>query len=363
MLASILHSDYLLMLAPVTHILPLTTIRRERLLPSRGKVLARKGQKVGATDIIARANLNPEHVLLNISRGLGVEEEIADQLIQYRAGQKVSEGDVLAGPVGMTKRVMRAPGDGKVIIAGGGQVLLELESTPYELIAGIPGIVIDLIENRGVVIETTGALIQGVWGNKHGDYGLMYVLAEAPDDDLNKDRIDISFRGSIIFGGFCGDAEVLKFAASLPLRGLILGSIDPSLIPIAARMPFPIVVVEGFGRLEMNSAAFNLLTTNERRDVVLNAEPWDKYTGNRPEIVIPLPASGSPFLPSDSGVFSEGKQVRILRNPHVSKIGEIVDLLSGMTVLESGVVAKAAQVELESGEKVVIPLANLEVLE
>ena len=351
------------MLAPVTHILPITTIRRERLLPAPGKVLARKGQKVGATDVIARANLNPEHLLLDISRGLGVAEETADQLIQYKAGEKVSEGDVLAGPVGMTKRVVRAPNDGRVIIAGGGQVLLEVESAPFELIAGIPGTVTALLENRGVVIETTGALIQGVWGNNKVDYGLMYVLAEAPDDILDTDSIDISFRGSIIFGGYCGDAEVLKLAASLPLRGLILGCIDASLLPVAARMPFPVVVIEGFGRMEMNSAAFNLLATNERHDVVLNADHWDKYTGKRPEIMIPLPAPGNPFLPSDSGYFSVGKQVRILRKPHIGQVGKITDILPGMTVLQNGVLASAANVELESGEKVVIPLANLDVLE
>jgi hypothetical protein len=351
------------MLAPITHILPLTTIRRERLLPAPGKVLARQGQKVGATDVVARANLNPEHLLLDISRGLGLSEEKSDQFIQYRAGEQVSEGDVLAGPVGMTKRVVRAPSDGRVIIAGGGQILLEVERAPFELIAGIPGVVTALIENRGVIIETTGALIQGIWGNGHVDYGLMYVLAEAADDILDIDRIDISFRGSIILGGYCTDAEVLKLAASLPLRGLILGCIDSSLIPLAARMPFPVIVIEGFGHLEMNSAAFKLLTTNERHDVVLNADPWDKYTSNRPEIIIPLPASGNPFLPSDSGVFSVGKQVRILRNPHLGQVGKIIDILPGMTALQSGVLASAANIELENGEKAVVPLANLDVLE
>jgi hypothetical protein len=333
------------------------------MLPSPGKVLARRGQKVGATDVVARANLHPEHLLLDIARGLGVSEEKSDQLIQYRVGEKVSEGDVLAGPVGMTKRVMRAPSNGRVIIAGGGQILMEVESEPFELIAGLPGIVTDLIEDRGVIIETTGALIQGVWGNGLVDYGLMYVLAEAPGDVLDTDSVDISFRGSIILGGYCNDAEVLKLAASLPLRGLILGCIDASLLPLAARMPFPVVVVEGFGFLEMNAAAFNLLTTNERRDVVLNADLWDIYTGKRPEIMIPLPASGNPSLPSDSGTFSVGKQVRILRKPHVGKVGKIIDLLSGMTSLQNGVLAKAAKVELESGEKVDIPLANLDVLE
>ena len=39
------------MLAPVTHILPLTTVVRQRLLPAPGRVVVRVGQKVTATEI------------------------------------------------------------------------------------------------------------------------------------------------------------------------------------------------------------------------------------------------------------------------------------------------------------------------
>ncbi|HEX7973129.1 MAG TPA: hypothetical protein VF498_01865 [Anaerolineales bacterium] len=350
------------MLAPVTHILPVTTIRRERLLPVQGKVLVRKGQKVVATDTLAETNLTPEHLLLDLARGMGMPAEKVDGYIQCKAGDQVSEGDILAGPVGLTRRVVRSPRRGRVVVAGGGQILIEIQGQPFELKAGLPGTVIDLIADRGVIIETTGALIQGVWGNGGIDFGLMYVLAAEAGQILTADRLDVSLRGAIVLGGHCETAEVLKTASSLPLRGLILSSLNPDLIPLAAKAGIPVVVIEGFGCQPMNSAAFKLLSTNERREVALNAEPWEPYAGTRPEVVIPLPATGEPPLPKDTDSFAVGQTVRVVKAPYAGSIGTLVE--TGETaVLASGLRAPTAEVRLENGENAVLPLANLEVLE
>jgi len=351
------------MLAEVTHILPVTLIRRERMLPIPGRVLVRKGQKVSATDVIAEANLNPEHLLLDIARGLGLPEEKADRYLQCKDGMRVAQGDILAGPVGWAKRVVRSPRGGRVILAGDGKVLLELDSPPFEMKAGIPGMVIELRENRGVTIETSGALIQGVWGNGQIDYGLMFVLVRSPDDTLTTDRLDVSMRGSLAIGGYCGDAEVLRTADSLPLRGLVLASMDAALVSEAARMRFPIMLIDGFGKLPMNMAAFKLLTTNERREAAVNAENWDRFKGVRPELVIPLPASGDLKAPREVGYFEAGQQVRILRAPHKGKIGTLVALQPGINRLPSGVQTKTVIVKLENGDEVVVGLVNCEILE
>jgi hypothetical protein len=350
------------MLAPVRHILPLTTIRRDRLLPVPGKVVVRKGQKVGATDTVAEVNLVPEHILLDLGRGLGISSKKVENYIQIKVGYPVAEGDIIAGPAGMTRRVVRAPHNGRVIQIEGGKALLEVQGQPFELKAGLPGMVTDLLPDRGVVIETTGALVQGVWGNGRIEYGLMYVLITTPDHILTVDGLDVSLRGSIILAGHCESAEALKTAEEMPLRGIILSSLSPALIPVAAKLRIPVMVIEGFGRWPMDSAAFKLLTTNARREIALNGEPWDRYLGTRPELVIPLPADRELPPPRDADIFSPGQQVRVLRAPYAGKIGTLVDL-PGTVVFPSGIRALAGEVHLENGESAVLPLANLEVLE
>ena len=349
------------MLAPVTHILPITIIRRERLSPVPGRVLVRQGQEVSANDVIVEANFNPEHLLLNVSRLLNISLDVADQIMTVREGEQIAKGDVVAGPIGVARRVLRSPRDGRVILAGDGQVLIDVTNRLYQLKAAIPGKVVDLIPDRGVVIETTGALIQGVWGNGKIDFGLMIVAAKAPDHVITPDQLDVSLRGAVVMAGRCNDVEVLKTADELPLRGLILSTISPSCVSQAEKTQVPVIVLDGFGSHAFNTAAYKLLTTNERREIAINAEPWDRDTGARPELVIPLPGSEALEPPKDVKVFVPDLTVQIIRAPYLGKIGKIVSV-KGRTRFPSGLQLPAAEIRLEDGDKVMVPLANLEVL-
>ena len=351
------------MLASVTHVLPMTRIRRHRLLSVTGRVLVRKGQALTPLDVVAEAMLEPKHRLLDIARGLGVRIADVDQYVEREAGESISEGDLLAGPVGWGKRVVRAPCSGKIILTGRGKILIEENREPYQLFAGLPGEVVSLVPGRGAVIESTGALAQGVWGNGKINYGQLRVLIKKAEDILTADQLDIDLRDTVVFAGYCGDEQVLQTAAELPLKGLILSSMASSLIPIAEEIPLPVVILEGFGLLPVNSSAFNLLITSDSREITLNAEKIDKYANQRPEVFISLPVNQSVHEPRDATLFSPGQKVKVVRAPYQSQIGTLVTLRPGLEVLPNGIKAAAAEIELENSIRVKLPLANLEVLE
>jgi hypothetical protein len=350
------------MLAPVYHVLPLTTIERERTLPVAGEVVAKLNQKVGPTDVIAQATWAREHVLIDVARTLSISPNKADRLLRVKEGDKVAENAEIAISKGIIPQTIRAPRAGRVVVAGGGQVLMETGETSVELKAGLPGTVVQIIPYRGAVIRASGALIQGTWGNGRIATGMMLNLSEKPDDVLNASRLDVSLRGSIILAGLLGDADTLRAAAELPVRGLILSSIPPALLPAAQQMRFPIIAIDGFGQFPMNSAAYKLLTSNAKRDATINAEAFNRYSGTRPEIIIPLPISQEPPLPNDVADLEIGQTVRLRRAPHAGQVGTLTKMSSGLVTLPSGLRAPAAEVKLENGEQILVPLVNLEIV-
>jgi hypothetical protein len=227
--------------------------------------------------------------------------------------------------------------------------------------AGINGTVVEVMPNRGAMIETAGVLVQGVWGNQRIEQGVLLVVARTPEDEFTTSRIDVSMRGAIVLAGPCVDAQVLHAAVELPLRGLILSSLSADLLPLASSLKMPIIVLEGIGRIPLNAEAYRLLTSNSKRDVCVNAAAFNAMTGERPEVVIPLPSTGE--LPNDTANFSPGKRVRIFRPPLAGTTGILTAVKPGLTLLPNGLKALAAEIKLENNDIVIMPLANLDVLE
>jgi hypothetical protein len=350
------------MIAPVTHILPLTNVRRARLLPENGRVLVRAGQKVNATDIVAESPQQSRHVLVDVRNSLRLNrKESLESYLERRTGDRLQEWDVIAQAGSLFKRIVRSPVDGEIVAITGGRVMIEVPDAPYTLQAGITGEVSEIIPERGVIIEAHGALVQGVWGNGLIDLGMLLSLIRSPEDGITRDRLDVSMRGAVVLAGYCESADVFEHAAQLPLRGLILSSMTGDMIPAANKAPFPVVVLEGIGNIPMNNAAFKLLSTSEKRDVSINAADWDPFTGQRPEILVTLPATGK--LAPEVETFQAGQTVKIQTTPYTGQIGTLTKLLPGLTRLSNGLRVQAGEVKLENNVQVILPLMNLDVLE
>lgn len=347
----------------VTHFQPLTTIRLERLLPSAGKVLARKEQKVQSTDIVAECQLAPQFVLIEYGRGLGLSPQQADAYVQVKAGMDLEKGDVIAGPLGIMRRVVRSPYSGRVMLMGEGQLLLRLKSQSFSLQAGFAGTVVELIADRGVILQTVGVLMQGIWGNGLAANGIVAAVLGSADEELTEEHLDQRAQNAIVIGSYVTTEKTLQKAATLPIRGLVLGGLEATLIPLAERMPYPILVLDGFGPYPMNPYAFPVLVTNEKREAYLSAEKRDALRGTRPELIIPLPLEDYPAESHESAELIVGTTVRITRTPYCGRIGKVEKLLSGKAILPNGLSVQAAQIRLADDEVVLSPIANLEIVE
>ena len=108
------------MLAPVNHVIGLTTIVRERLLPISGNVIARVQQKVTASEVVAETRWAREHALLDVARILGVSPVAADKLIKCKVDDKLAASTEIAVGRGLFPRSVRAPKYGRVVAVGGG---------------------------------------------------------------------------------------------------------------------------------------------------------------------------------------------------------------------------------------------------
>ena len=350
------------MWAPVVHILPSISILRERLLPVPGRVSVRAGQRVNSVDVVAEARCGQGHLLIDVACLLGMRAEAAQRLIRVKAGDLISQGDGIARRPGLFPRTLRASRSGQVVLTGAGRILMEVGETTLELRAGMPGIVRSEIPDRGVEIAFTGALVQGVWGNGQMDLGLLPSALPPAEEPLAASQLDVSLRGAVALAGYCDDPSLLQMAGELPVRGMILGSMSPGLIPQALQMSYPIIVVDGFGQRPMNAAAYRLFTANIQAEVTLNAVPFNLQTGVRPEIFIPAQGVQEAPLPVDVTILAPEQTVRLWRNPFGGVIGTIINLRPGLTTMPSGLRTAAAEVKLESGEQILVPPANLEVV-
>jgi hypothetical protein len=337
------------------------------MLPVPGEILVRMNDRVEPTQIVAQAELPGEFRIVPIASELGTSTSRTKRYLRVEPGDEVEEGQVLAKRGRLVARTVKSPIEGIVTAIGSGRILIEESPSSFELLAYIGGKVTRVLAPRGLVIETAGAIVQGVWGGggRRGgeNYGLLKRAVEEPDQNLGPEAVDPSCHGMILVGGAGVDKEALDQAVELQVQGIVVGGLSPDLIPLVESLPFPVIATEGMGMVPMAAPIFDLLSTHDGRSASMSGRFQARSPVVRPEIIIPLPAGEVPPAEIELGApLNKGAQVRVTRAPHMGVTGTVVSLPTHAHLIETGARVHGAEVDVGDGETIFVPVMNLEVL-
>lgn len=345
------------------HLLPLTLIRRERLLDEGvvGIVDAGKMQRVTIKEIVARGQGSTEYTLIDGARYFRLRDPaILESLMMVDLDDEVQEGQVIAQ---RRRRKLHAPISGRLVDVAGGRIILQGYPQTIELEAGLNGTVIEVRPGRGVIIETAGGVLQGVWGNGRRAIGVLRIEPATGIEMIRTDSLDMQYRGGIIITRKPLRDVTLDVIETQSLMGVIAPSMEPDLMERVLGMQAAIMLTEGFGSMRMSTSNFQFLDDYDGRQGLLDAHAPIGTEARRPEIIITVPMSGErPGPPLLSLSLQTGTQVRLTQGRMAGSLGQVVSLPKLPVVIDNGLRVSCAEVALVAGDRVMVPLANLEVL-
>ncbi len=336
-----------------------SVVRRTRWLPPGARVLVGAGDTVEAAEMIAHLRDGAEATVVPAGKLLGVSDP--RPYLVAKPGARVARGDLLASRIvlfGLIRREVRAPVDGILSphLAGYGNLAIVPAESGDGVAAHVPGTVVGLLGDEGVVVETTAAVISGALG--FGPEARGPLLAPAA-------RIDgAEARGGRLRGAVAVldvlDRPQLDQLRAAGAAGAVVGSVRADLADELVDAPpdLAIVVVEGVGAAPLCARARAALAAHAGQLACLTP---GASAGARPqpEVLIPV-QSGSPARLSPDAVLAVGASVRLV-GP-TTCLGRVAGLGGAPARLDEGIWTRVAEVELESGERVTAPLANLELV-
>ena len=365
---------------PGLRITPWAVLHRERRLPLKGKVLVAAGAAVSPDTIVARTELPGNVQTVNLAARLSVDPAKAHQTLKQPVGSAVKKGDVIASSrslFGLMHTNIEAPVDGTIesVSPISGQMILREPPIPVEIAAYIEGTVAEVIPDEGVVVETRGAFLQGIFGVGGETMGPIAIAAGSPDEELTRDRLTPDLRGAVVVGGAYVSYEVLMHARSVGVAAVVVGGFDDGdlrrllgrdlgvAITGSEELGLTLVLTEGFGRIRMAQRAWDLLQAGRGRVASVSGATQIRAGVMRPEILIPRPRDAEETAEGYGTGLDIGSMLRVIRQPYFGRIGRVVELPSELVRLDSEAQVRVLVVEfLDDGERATVPRANVELI-
>jgi hypothetical protein len=363
--------------------------RIERRLQNAGEVLVRMGQRVEPEEVVARAYLPGTPQIVNLARTLTIAPSMVERAMIREVGNKVAQGEVLARSSRLGGRTCLAPVSGVIAAVDNqtGYVTISPDPVAYELQATVRGLVMEVIPNLGVRIETPAAQVYGAFGFGQERSGVLRLLVTDPSEPIRPEMLDARSAYAIIIGGSGITAAALRRAVQEQVRGVIVGGVDeaelraflgwasleswrtgngtwqlPAAVP-GQSFDLTLVVTEGFGTQAMSLPLFELLAQHDRQEALVEGITRLRAPMRRPRVVIPLSSRTAGIqLEPPRPALRPGASVRLLDNAHLGQIGQVRTVSSAPRRLPSRVRAAVVEVLLEDGASLLLPRTDVEVL-
>ena len=361
---------------------PGTVVARTRRLPLQGDVLVNVGDRVRPDTVVAETYLpGPVHNV-NVANALAIAPEDVPGTMLKQRDEPVEKGELIAeskGIFGLFKSAVRCPQSGTIEMVSDvtGQVLIREPSTPVRINAYLDGRVTELLPGEGVVVETAGACIQGIFGIGGEVHAPIRPIVQSADDEITEDMVDERCAGQILCGGSMITLDALRKLIRVGASGVVVGGMQYHdigdllgyQIGVAVTggedIGLTVVVTEGFGRLPMAERTFELIGSLQGREASMSGATQIRAGVIRPEIIIKTDgAGGQPdrSAPAARGL-EPGSLVRLIRKPWFGEIATVASLPEQPVRLPTGALARVLEARRTTGETVTVPRANVEIVE
>jgi hypothetical protein len=206
-------------------------VRKRRELPLRGHVLVTQGSTVNADTVVAEAYRDGELRIVRAAEELGVGPEEVTRCLRVKIGDVVRPGDLIAevhGLWGLLKTRVLSPIGGTIefVSEATGHIGVRGPKDRITLQAYIDGVVAEVDDSRGVVIEAQASFVQGIFGVGGERTGTLKILDVPLDCSVTASAIPKDVSGCVLVGGHSPSLDALREAASRGAVGFVTGSID-----------------------------------------------------------------------------------------------------------------------------------------
>jgi hypothetical protein len=358
------------------------THRMMRRLPIAGDVRVEVGKQVTADDIVAETNLPGDVHPINLANQMSLPPADVVACMVKQEGDPIKIDEPLAqtkGIFGMFKATVnsRFAGTVETISPVTGQVIVRGAPLPVQVRAYLSGKVVSVSPGEGCEIEADVAYVQGIFGVGGETHGNIKVVGKGHDQSLTEDLITPDMGGCIVIGGARMTVEAIRKAQKMKVAAIISGGIDDQDlkqllgydlgVAITGRkaLGITVIVTEGFGDIAMAERTYAMLQEFEGQEASVNGATQIRAGVMRPEIVVPLQSvpNQEKNKKFEEGQLETGRQLRVIRDPWFGMIGTVSGLPTEPHVLGSGSKARVLEVTFPSGEKAIVPRANVELIE